>query len=238
MLRKIALSSMKGRKKDTLILSSVIILSFLFIVIATIFHASSEKTKHEQKTAMFGKWDLAYYNGNIDIEEKLLGMNDVEKLGVSRIIGRSSTCGTIGTINQELMDLGYFSLHEGRMPENLDEIALELNQLKQFPRDIKVGDTIPVRIDILISERDKLEASIEQTDRIIPELEGIALKLGMSKPEDLANVYEEYSDKLLRNTQSLEGFNGTEVGVKTSYIYKFVKSEKDGSVDWIGVKED
>lgn len=88
MLRKIALSSMKGRKKDTFILSSVIILSFIFITITTVFHASSERTKYEQKTAMFGKWDLAYYNGNKAIQNRLLELYDVEKVGVSRIIGK------------------------------------------------------------------------------------------------------------------------------------------------------
>ncbi len=117
MLRKIALSSMKGRKKDILILSFVIILSFLFITIATVFHASSEMTKYEQKTAMFGKWDFAYYNGDQEIQNSLLELDDVKKLGVSRVIGKSSTCGMVGTVNQNLVDLGSFHIYERRMPE-------------------------------------------------------------------------------------------------------------------------
>ncbi len=227
MLRKIALSSMKGRKKDTLILSSVIILSFLFITIATVFHASSEMTKYEQKTAMFGKWDLAYYNGDQHMQERLLELKDVNKLGVSRIIGRSSTCGIVGTINQDLLDLGSFHIYEGRMPEEDDEIALELNQLKQFSGDIKVGDIIPVRIDIPIYEGDEKEATRKQMERILPILKEIEANQEVQGALNLVEIYDKYATKNIRNIQSLEAFDGTEVGVKTGYVYMYTKLEDE-----------
>lgn len=198
MLRKIALSSMKGRKKDTIVLSLVIILSFLFIVVTTVFYASSKKTKYVQKAAMFGKWKLAYYNGDEDIKDRLLELKDVDKVGVTRIIGRSSTCGTVGTINEDFLDLGSFHMYEGRMPENKDEIALELNQLKQFRKDIKVGDTIEVRFDIPIYRGKEEDASKEQMERIRPELEKIAAKLGKEGAYGLLEVYSEYVTKIKR----------------------------------------
>ena len=219
MLRKIALSSMKGRKKDTIILSSVIILSFIFIVITTVFHASSEKTKYEQKSAMYGKWDLAYYNGDLDTQNSLLVLEDVEKLGVSRIIGKSPSCGVLGTINQDLIDLGSFKMYEGRMPESDDEIALELNQLKHFPSDIKIGDTIPVRIDISISERTNNEVSNDHTYKIVSMLEVVAKEIGMREPYDLEKLYKGHASEYVRNTQSLEAFNGTTIVVRTSHLY-------------------
>ncbi|MDR7857740.1 ABC transporter permease [Tissierella sp.] len=231
MLRKIALSSMKGRKKDTFILSSVIILSFIFIVITTVFHASSEKTKYEQKSAMFGKWDLVYYNGHLDIQNSLLELEDVEKLGVSRIIGRSLTCGIVGTINQELVDLGSFHIYEGRMPEGDDEIALELNQLKQFPSDIKVGDVIPVRIDIPIFEGDEINAMKEQMARILPTLQEIEANQEPKGALNIVEIYDKYAIKNIRNTQSLEAFDGTEVGVKTGFAYMYTRLDEDELVD-------
>jgi len=139
---------MKGRKKDTITLSLVIILSFLFIVVTTVLHASSEKTKFEQKAAVFGRWKLSHYDGDEQIKSRLLELKDVEKLGATRIIGVSPSVGIVGTINQDLLDVGFFNLYEGRMPEKDDEIALELNQLKQLPDDVNIGDTIEVRIDI------------------------------------------------------------------------------------------
>lgn len=227
-MRKIALSSMKGRKKDTFILSSVIILSFLFIVVATVFHASSERTKYEQKVAMFGAWDLAYYNGDEEIQNRLLELDDVKKVGVSRVIGKSSTCGTVGTINKDLLDLGSFHVYEGRMPEGDDEIALELNQLRQFPVDIKVGDIIPVRIDFSLINRGEKEVYLEQKHRIMSVIKEIASELGMTKEEDLAWLYEKYSSEYRRNTQSLESYNGTQIGIKTNYLYKFINLDLNG----------
>ncbi|MDR7857738.1 ABC transporter permease [Tissierella sp.] len=226
MLRKIALSSMKGRKKDTLVLSSVIILSFIFIVITTIFHASAEMTKYEQKVAMFGKWDFAYYNGNQDIQKSLLELEDVNKLGISRIIGKSSTCGNIGTINQDLIDLGAFHLYEGKLPERDDEIALELNQLKEFPSDIKVGDTIPIRIDFPVSKRDYDTVVIEQDSIVMQEIEELQ-EQGIANHIDSEEVYIKHVYHLNRNVQSLESFNGTEIGAYTNYLYRFLRLDEE-----------
>ena len=69
------------------------------------------------------------------------------------------------------MDLGNFTMYEGRMPEKDNEIALELSRLSYFSSDIKVGDTIPVEIVIPLYERDWYEAAREQVVRVIPEIE-------------------------------------------------------------------
>lgn len=170
-MRKIALSGMKGRKKDTFLLSFVVALSFIFIILATIFHASSEETKLQQRTAMFGSWEASYLNGDLEVVEKLQGKKEVDKLGVSRILGKSSTLGVVGTINKDLEDLGAFTMYEGRMPEKDNEIALELNQLSYFNKDIKVGDTVPMEIVIPIYWRPEEEAIKERIYEIIPEIE-------------------------------------------------------------------
>jgi ABC-type lipoprotein release transport system permease subunit len=218
---------MKGRKKDTFVLSSVIILSFIFIVITTIFHASAEMTKYEQKAAMFGEWDFAYYNGNLDIQKRLLELEDVEKLGVSRIIGKSSTCGNIGTINQDLIDLGAFLLYEGKLPEREDEIVLELNQLKEFPNDIKVGDIIPVRIDFPVLKRDYDTVVLEQDSLVMKKIEELQVQ-GIANHIDSEDIYIKYVYHLNRNVQSLESFNGTEIGAYTNYIYRFLRLDEEG----------
>lgn len=208
-MRKIALSGMKGRKKDTFLLSFVIILSFIFIITATIFHASSEETKLEQRIAMFGSWEAAYLDGNEDMQKKFLDTGDIDKLGVSRLLGKSSTLGTVGTINKELLDMGYFQMYEGRMPENDNEIALELNQLSYFPRDIKVGDTVPIEVAITISERPWEEAAKEQVYRVIPEIEERFAKSGIKVniAEDMEKYdkwWEEASEKISQGIEIKE----------------------------------
>ncbi|MDR7857741.1 ABC transporter permease [Tissierella sp.] len=230
MLRKIALSSMKGRKKDTIILSSVIILSFLFIAITTILHSSSEVTKYEQKVAMFGEWDFSYYNTDQDIETSLLELDDVDKLGVSRIIGKTANCGVLGTINEELIDIGAFQLHEGRMPEAVDEIALEFSQLKEFPEDIKVGDTIRVRIDFPFIERDRQTVTTGQNDRILAEIEEL-IEDRIIKVTNIEKIFANNVYQIERNIQSLESYNGTEISSLTSYIYKFLRLNENEEYD-------
>lgn len=250
MLRKIAVSGMKGRKKDTFILAFVVALSFVFTVLATIFHASSEGTKLEQRTAMFGSWDAAYLNGKEDIVDIIKEKEEVNKLGVSRILGNSSTVGVVGTINDDLMSLGNFTMYEGRMPEKDNEIAIELSRLSYFSSDIKVGDTIPVEIVIPIYERDWYEAAREQVIRVIPEIEkrfGFRNVLYMMNnypiwareyyqraikgeltdkdfyPTDwFSYIYYGLANSYKRNVHSLEQFNDTKVVIKSSYVQMFI----------------
>lgn len=250
MLRKIAVSGMKGRKKDTLILSFVVGLSFVFTILATIFHASSEGTKLEQRTAMFGSWDAAYLNSGKEMVEKIKEKEEIEKLGVSRILGNSLTLGVVGTINDDLKDLGNFTMYEGRMPEKDNEIAIELSRLSYFQSDIKVGDTIPVEIVIPIYERDWYEAAREQVIRVIPEIEKrfgyknilyemnnfpIWLREFKEKeskgeltdrdwyPTDwFSHIYYGLANSYRRNVHSLEQFNDTKLVIKTSYVQMFV----------------
>lgn len=167
---KIALSGMKGRKKDTLLLSVVITLSFIFIITSTILHESSEQTKLDQRIAMFGSWDTAYLKGNESIHNELSKLEDINKLGASRIIGNSETLGTVGTINKELEEIGYFQMYEGRMPENENEIAIEVSQLGKFPKEIKVGDIIPVEIKIGLFEKSEGEINKEAIYRFVEKL--------------------------------------------------------------------
>lgn len=253
MIRKIAISGMKGRKKDTFLLSLVVLLSFLFIVTATVLYSSSEKTKNIQRTNTFGTWHGAYLNGNDDVEESLVKIKEVEGLGRSRIIGKSQTLGMVGTFNQELFDIGHFQLHEGRFPVTKDEIALELNQLSYLPGDVKVGDKIPVEVVIPLYEID-MELVIEaETKRLEPELRemedelkrlaamednstGIYVSDGLGniveivddEPADLNILYNLWgNNSITRNEQTLEVFDGTKVVTKTSYLYT-----------WIGLDEE
>lgn len=51
----IAKRELRGRKKDTFLLKLVITLSFIFIISSTIFEASTEKTKLEQRLDLYGE---------------------------------------------------------------------------------------------------------------------------------------------------------------------------------------
>ncbi len=145
---EIARRGLKGRKKDTLLLKLVITLSFVFIITSTIFEASIDRTKLEQRLDLYGEWHAAYLGANEDIVEKLQSESDIDKVGSSLIIGESEKCGVIGTFNQDLIDMGRFSLYKGRYPEADNEIMLELNQMSNMNLDLEVGQKIQVAIAI------------------------------------------------------------------------------------------
>ncbi|MDR7869345.1 MAG: ABC transporter permease [Tissierellaceae bacterium] len=147
-IKDIAKQGLKGRKKDTLLLKLVITLGFIFIVTSTIFEASIIKTKEEQRLNLYGEWHAAYLKGNEETLENLKSEKDIDKLGVSLIIGESEDSGVIGTFNEDLIDMGRFSLYKGRYPEAPNEIMLELNQMSFMNLDLEVGQKIQVAIPI------------------------------------------------------------------------------------------
>ncbi len=233
MIRKIAISGMKGRKKDTFLLSFVVLLSFLFIVIATVFYSSSERTKNIQRTNMFGTWQASYLNGDKYIEQDFEAIEEIDLIGKSKILGKSSTVGFVGTFNEELANMAHFQMYEGRLPENIDEIAVELGQLSYFSKDVKVGDVIPVEIVIPLIEEDGEAAHNEQIKKLdartFQNKTGLFYeyfksereKLGLEEhePTPWEILYSLNFNRIGRNEPTLEVFNGTKVVIKTSYLY-------------------
>lgn len=153
-MKDIAKSGLKGRKKDTFLIKIVVILAFIFIVTSTIYQSSIEKTKAEQQFDLYGQWHAAYLGGNEDILEKLKKEPEVDDIGISLIVGEYSNCGAVGTFNQELLDMGRFSLYKGRYPEKADEIMLELNQMSNMNLDLEVGQKVNVNIEITTIDKD------------------------------------------------------------------------------------
>lgn len=255
-MRKLVLSGMKGRRKDTFLLSFVVALSFIFIITSTIFHSSSENTKMEERTAMFGSWDVGYLLANEETVEKLRGKEEIESLGLSRLLGNSETFGLVGTVNDELLELGNFAMYEGRMPEKDNEIALELSRLSYFPTDFEVGDTIPVEVVIPLYEREQYEIQEELAIKLAPALERIygfeniihdinnfdirAMDFmekeakGELTLEDRFPIHWPslirygYSDTNIINEQTLESFDGSKVIIKTSDMVMDVQPRMSG----------
>ncbi len=153
-MKDIAKSGLKGRKKDTFLIKIVVILAFIFIVTSTIYQSSIEKTKAEQQFDLYGQWHAAYLGGNEQVLEKLRKEPEVDDIGLSLIVGESNSCGVVGTFNQELIDMGRFSLYKGRYPEKPDEIMLELNQMSNMNLDLEVGQKINVNIEITTIDKD------------------------------------------------------------------------------------
>ncbi|MFA7410826.1 MAG: FtsX-like permease family protein [Tissierellaceae bacterium] len=173
-IKDIARAGLKGRKKDSLLISLVITLAFIFIVTSTIFQSSIEKTRLEQATKLYGKWHAAYLDADEEILEELKKEKDIDKIGSSLIIGESNSCGLVATFDEDLLDMSRFTLYKGRYPTADNEIMLELNQMSKMGLDLELGQkisvnvTIPKYLDLIerfIARSDELreEGAVEQS---------------------------------------------------------------------------
>lgn len=67
---------------------------------------------------------------------------DINNIGKSRIIGKSDEFGLIGSFDEEYLKLANFEIVEGYFPRNDNEIIIELNQLKYFDYNPRIGDKV------------------------------------------------------------------------------------------------
>lgn len=202
-LKEIARSGIKGRKKDTLLLKIVISLTFMFIITATIYRSSTDKTKIEQRYNLYGEWQAAYLNGDKDTLESIKKEPLVTKVGVNIMLGNSNTIGNVGTFNDELIHMGRFGLYDGRVPESDNEIMIELNQLSQLGGNIKVGDKIKVSITNTVVDRNLTKDIMALNDEFY--------ELGL------------YPDYMIHKETPYEEIQGLHINMGNTYVYYYPK---------------
>lgn len=239
---KIAQSGMKGRKKDTLLMISVILLSMIFIVTAILLHTSNEATKLETKINTYGKWENAIFDVLPSDAEALKNQESIKAFATTTVIGESPIMGHVGSYSSELDDLALFQMIDGNMPSTDDEIALEYNQMMYASKDIHVGDTVTVQIKVPLVNMDYNDAASAQTKRLL-DSKGITLesakellasedpelfeyltsreKEGASEMELLMIAFARGIRSNQRNELTYDVIDGIKVELKTSYLYFF-----------------
>ena len=145
-MKSIALSGMRGRRRDAVYLVFVITLSLMFMTVATQLLSSVRETEKEQNFNVFGQWKAALLSATREEAEALRAGNKSlgSKIIESSMIKANGPLGVIGTMNDEFNQIGRFKMYEGRLPVKENEIALEQSQLGLFDEDIKVGDEFEV----------------------------------------------------------------------------------------------
>lgn len=201
---KIAFSGMKGRKKDTFLMAFVITLSFIFIVTATLLHASSEATKHDAKIKSYGLWENGLFNSTTATTQLFLENVTPDSYASTQIIGTNAIFGTIGTYSEDLQNLSNFQMVEGQMPTSDHEIALEYEQMQYHDENLAVGDSFTVQMRVPLIYLDLETAREIQNERIMNG-EGTG-----------------YTQSNTRNELDYEMFDDIKVELKTSYLLHFL----------------
>ena len=122
-IRQIARAGMKGRKRDTRLLCSVLMLSFLFITASSVLLSCVEETGFAQRVALYGNWQVMFYGAKAEQRAAFEGV-EADGQAAMRIVGSAKGHGLVATIDQASLEVGGFTLAEGRLPQNENEILL------------------------------------------------------------------------------------------------------------------
>jgi len=144
---KIAFRGLLGKKKDTLLLWSVVALAFVFLVLSTTLIVSLNETDSHQRISTYGSWQImgTGFTGEEAEEFSALGEKSAV-LPMINVKGADYFAGDneyyFSTMSEDLAKLGSFELREGRWPENGNEIVLEYARLTAL--GLEIGDTFTV----------------------------------------------------------------------------------------------
>lgn len=180
-MRKIALRGLIGRKRETLLLWTVVVLAFLFLALPTTLITSIQATDAAQRISTYGAWQIMA-SGISEEDARSFASRSGESavlplLPVSgtNFFDGNNTC-ALTTYTPELEQLGRLQLREGRWPQEKNEVTLEYARLAAL--DMKVGDTVtlqcqlelPMTRDHLVDKEEAYTAALEESTSAVREI--------------------------------------------------------------------
>lgn len=211
--KKIAKTGMKGRKRATLLLSTVLSLTFLFIVIATTLQTSITKTKEDKRLLTYGNFEAAYMldDGNA---YNVLSKDPSLFLATSRLVASTDNCGYIGTINDNIKAISNFSLTEGNYPSNDDEILIESNIANSLGLNNATGNTVTLQMYTPIVDISSDDYVRDMTKKLAPDY----------NPED-SGYYNSPVKTYVHHTVESEFKDNARITFDSQYIIVFLANE-------------
>src|SRR5699024_679122 len=135
------------RRRSSLLLFLVLLLSFAFAVMMLSVMGSMNRTNIEYLKNTYGAWHGAIPDGK-DSDRAFLERRDwLDRLGESvnygQVRGTTPVSG-VGSVDETFLELGRIRLDEGRLPEQPGEIAMEADLLVALGYEPAVGQTVSV----------------------------------------------------------------------------------------------
>ena len=191
-LFRLSLQSIRRKRRSSLLLFAVLLLSFAFAIISLTVTGSMQKTNEEYRYDVYGEWYGAIPNGWGEDESFLREQEWLGQLGVTKSYGtiEVSTNGStsIGTMSDEFLQVGRISLQDGHFPENADEIAMEADLLSALGYDYTLGQKVTFTVN--------LPATITVTHS--GSLKTQVSAVSVEQTYTLCGVLREYSDLWMR----------------------------------------
>lgn len=189
MLRRLSISGLKGRPRQTMILLSTIILSFFFVTIAMNLLSTSQINRVIQRREAFGEWSNVFVADQPDMADQLSQYSLT--YSQNRILGRDSRFGLIATADESFWDMSNITLLEGSLPQELDEIVLTESQISYFPEKPTIGQTVLVTFAVARSDHEAYSFDPETVSLIDQDLTAANMYI--------AENWDTYRDRILRD---------------------------------------
>lgn len=177
----LATEKLQYRRNRTLFLLLVLTVSFGFILLSLSLERSMSYTNQEFRFDNYGEWYLAIPNG-LKSDGRWLDSQDwAEQSGQMETLGSVQTSGGkigLGTLDQEMIQVGRLALEDGRWPQAENEIVMEADALLEMGYSASIGQQIQLTIMLTTS----------------------AGKMQVQQEYQLCGVLREYSDLWMQGT--------------------------------------
>ncbi|MDT8719340.1 ABC transporter permease [Clostridium sp. 19966] len=146
--KQITMKYLKANKKRALLTLTGIILSVALICTIGLFFKGMQATEIDNAKANYGSYHIAFKNTDDKLFSEVTNNPKVSRYGYYKVaetinLGKNLKLDKLVATNKAL-DLLPFKLKEGRMPENVNEFAVERWTLQYIDKNAKLGDMVKI----------------------------------------------------------------------------------------------
>ncbi|MCD7803843.1 MAG: ABC transporter permease [Oscillospiraceae bacterium] len=235
----LAFQGVKRRRRQSLLIFFVLLVSFTFAIILLSYTSSIAETNSQLRLDTYGWWYGAITDTNESTKEYLESTEWVDEVGTSVNYGSASVIAgemsmgslAIGTADDNLVDMGII-LSSGHMPNGSGQIAVEASALSEVGYGTSTGSTITLRWTFANYNAETGDISLATVERsflivgVIKEYTGL---WDVSCTLNSAIVTEEAMADIIAEAEEILGGSVTLVP-ETDYFFT-VKSGMESNVE-------
>ena len=146
------------KKRSSLLVFLVLLLSFTFAIVSLALVSSINATNRDFRYKIYGRWYCGLMTGTPEDGEWLRQPEQqkwIDSLGTARNCGQVPTSAgfaALGTLDDGMLDVGCITLDDGRWPKTADEIAIEGPVLSAMGLDETLGQQITLAVRVPCGE--------------------------------------------------------------------------------------
>ncbi len=164
----LAIQGMRRRKRQSLLIFFVLLISFAFAIMLLSYSSSISSTNSQLYSDTFGTWYASFISEDEATDREYLESNDwLDSVGVSVNYGIVSECDVnylyfgikgadslgIGTVDEALIDMG-IQMSSVRMPKKSDEIAVESAVLSNLGLGSSLGQKVELVVTFTVDDHE------------------------------------------------------------------------------------